>query len=221
MRHEDDARLFRLHGQLRPGRNRMAADDVERHQRDRAWGAALELVGERSFAATVVEDVVQRAGISRGTFYAQFENLEDCLLSAHDAVVRRLRARLTTAIADARSWREALDRAAELLMRAVHAQPMVARACLEEVVLLGPAGRERHRRAVRPVVAFLTAGAEELGGGGRGDLAAEIAYGGVVAVVLDRIHRGTTAELVTRHGEIAAWCELALAASARERHRTT
>ena len=43
-----------------------------------------QVVAEKGYAATTVADVVERAGVSRRTFYEQFADKEACFLAAYD-----------------------------------------------------------------------------------------------------------------------------------------
>lgn len=75
--------------------------------------AALELFVERGFAATRLDDVAARAGVSKGTVYLYFENKEALFKSAIEAA-------MTPAIEAAESLAGQADRpAAELLRRFV------------------------------------------------------------------------------------------------------
>ena len=56
---------------------------------------------EIGYSELSVQDVLDRAGVSRPTFYEQFENKEDCFLAAFDAAAARLRERIEAAVADA------------------------------------------------------------------------------------------------------------------------
>lgn len=49
--------------------------------------AALELFAEKGFAATRIDDVAERAGVSKGTVYLYFENKEALFKSAVQAVM--------------------------------------------------------------------------------------------------------------------------------------
>jgi AcrR family transcriptional regulator len=48
-----------------------------RDTRDRVLSAALEVFAARGFAATSVDNIVERAGCTRGAFYYYFESKED------------------------------------------------------------------------------------------------------------------------------------------------
>jgi AcrR family transcriptional regulator len=86
----------------RPRRTPASRKATERKATDRrvarttrALGAALvELMLERRFDAITVQDVLDRAGVGRSTFYAHFRNKRDLLLSDYERVLELLEARL-------------------------------------------------------------------------------------------------------------------------------
>lgn len=54
--------------------------------RDRLFAAAADLIGERGFHGTTVDDIVERAGVAKGTVYYHFKSKEalfDALLHEH------------------------------------------------------------------------------------------------------------------------------------------
>jgi AcrR family transcriptional regulator len=55
---------------------------VAASQRGRLIEAMVALAGEQGFAATTVADVIERAGVSRKTFYEHFSDCRDLLLAA-------------------------------------------------------------------------------------------------------------------------------------------
>jgi len=63
---------------------------VERNQRERLIAAMTKAVEEQGYAPTSVTDVIERAGVSRKTFYAQFADRRDCLLAAYEEATVRL-----------------------------------------------------------------------------------------------------------------------------------
>ena len=72
------------------GRNALPRDVVLVSQAHRLLEAVVGAVGEHGYAATRVTDIVSRAGVSRGTFYQQFRDKEECFLAAYAAGSRRL-----------------------------------------------------------------------------------------------------------------------------------
>jgi AcrR family transcriptional regulator len=63
--------------------------------------AVVAVVGEKGFADMTVADVVAHAGVSRRTFYEQFEDKLDCFLAAYVAHAEALLADVEAALADA------------------------------------------------------------------------------------------------------------------------
>ena len=53
-------------------------------QRWRLLGGAAEVLAERGYAGIRIADIAARAGVSRGTFYEQFEDLAACLLASYE-----------------------------------------------------------------------------------------------------------------------------------------
>jgi AcrR family transcriptional regulator len=101
--------------------------------------AMVQVVGEKGYVRVSVADVIERAGVSRKTFYEQFANKEDCFLAAYDAGVDRLLAAIDDAVAaPAAGWLAAARRAVEVYLDAMAASPAFARAFLIEVLGAGP-----------------------------------------------------------------------------------
>ena len=112
---------------------------VRETQRARMLEAMVEAVAEKGYARVAVADVIERAGVSRKTFYEQFANKEECFLAAYDAGVDRLLAAIDAAPAElAPDWLAAARRAVEVYLEAMAAGPAFARAFLIEVLAAGP-----------------------------------------------------------------------------------
>src|SRR5882724_3806888 len=67
-----------LVARLPSGRHGLAREAVVASQRGRLLDAMAEVVAEKGYQATTVADVVERAGVSRRTFYEQFPDREAC-----------------------------------------------------------------------------------------------------------------------------------------------
>jgi AcrR family transcriptional regulator len=72
---------------------------VQRSERTRAAlvAAARELFGARGYAAVPVEDVVRRAGVTRGALYHQFAGKEELFRAVVEQVEEELLARIAAA----------------------------------------------------------------------------------------------------------------------------
>jgi AcrR family transcriptional regulator len=131
------------------GRHAAPRDVVRQTQRARMLDAMVQSVAEKGYARVAVADVVERAGVSRKTFYEQFANKEECFLAAYDDGVDRLLAAIDAALATlAPDWLAAARRAVEVYLDAMAASPAFARAFLIEALGAGPVALAR-RRAVQ------------------------------------------------------------------------
>ena len=57
-----------------------------------------QVVAEKGYPATTVADVVERAGVSRRTFYEQFQDKEACFLAAYDVGLAVVLGRIQAAV---------------------------------------------------------------------------------------------------------------------------
>lgn len=205
--------LFEVGPQLPSGRHDLEPEEVTRRQRERACHAVLATIGERTYAAMSVRQVLERAGISRGTFYVLFDDLDACFVEAYETVVARVRAAVAAAVDETTSWPAALRIGLGVVFDIVAAQPAIARACVIEIHGVVPAGRARVPQALHPFLEFLESGYDELGGAGLGrELAAELTLGGIGELVAGHLVRGEASALPGRADEIADWCTTSLGA---------
>lgn len=64
--------------------------------RERLVDAAFALFGERGFERTTVDDIAERAGVGRTTFFRYFGSKEQVIFPDHDGLLDAIRSRLTT-----------------------------------------------------------------------------------------------------------------------------
>jgi len=126
------------------GRHAAPRAVVRETQRARMLEAMVQAVADKGYANVAVADVIQRAGVSRKTFYEQFANKEECFLAAYDAGVDGLLAAIDDSLAEPTpDWLAATRRAVEVYLARMAASPAFARACLIEVLGAGPAALAR------------------------------------------------------------------------------
>src|SRR5206468_3086085 len=80
------------------GRHKLSREDVVGRQRERMLAALADVLTERGYANTPVAAVIERAGVSRETFYQQFASKQDCFIAAFEAVVGAVIALVTARI---------------------------------------------------------------------------------------------------------------------------
>lgn len=93
--------------------------------RERLREAALALFAERGFDGTTVDDIAERAGVGRTTFFRSFASKEDVIFPDHDRLLEALRARLESSTAQTAPV--AVTEAARLVLRHYLAEGEVAR----------------------------------------------------------------------------------------------
>jgi AcrR family transcriptional regulator len=95
-------------------------------QRARMLDAITRAVAEKGYARVTVSDIVGLAGVSRRTFYEQFEDKEDCLLAAAaegTAGVLTAIAEAAQAIGPDAGWEEILAAGTEAYVSTLAANP--------------------------------------------------------------------------------------------------
>jgi AcrR family transcriptional regulator len=92
--------------------------------------AAAELVAERGFGAVTATNIVQRAGVSRRSFYELFEDREASLLAAFEEGVARAAARMVPAYTGETRWRDGIRTALAAFLRFLEEEPAFAHLCV-------------------------------------------------------------------------------------------
>ncbi|MDE3167352.1 MAG: TetR/AcrR family transcriptional regulator [Acidobacteriota bacterium] len=77
-------------------------------KKDAILQAARTVFARKGFASTVVEDIAEEAGIGKGTLYLYFPSKEQIYLAALHDDAHTLDGESRRALAEARSWRDAL-----------------------------------------------------------------------------------------------------------------
>ncbi len=130
---------------LPSGRHRLTRDEVVASQRGRLLFAIAQAVAEKGYAATTVADVVERASVSRRTFYEQFDSMEACFLVAFDTAVEIVLGRMAEAAekVDAGDWRALTRSDIATYLEILASEPAFARALHVEVLKAGQAALDR------------------------------------------------------------------------------
>lgn len=133
---------------LPPGRHGLPRHFVIHSQRERVLQAVAEAAAQEGWAEVTLTHIVQRAGVSRRTFYELYDDKDAALLAAYDAAVEQLVQVLVDALAATSDWRLRLRAAADSLLAFLAAEPAFARMALVEVPAASPPVRAHHREVV-------------------------------------------------------------------------
>jgi AcrR family transcriptional regulator len=166
--------------------------------RRRAVAAMTEVVGERGYPETTVRDVLERARMSRRTFYELFDNREECFLAAYEDARGETLAWVDRAHEPGEPFPQHLNSVLTRVLEHLAARPDFARLLLVEAPAVGPPGVERHEQTMRELADRLArsrpAAAPELGQDEL-RLRCEASVGAVHRVVAARIVEGRTRDL--------------------------
>jgi AcrR family transcriptional regulator len=180
---------------LPPGRSG-DRDAARRDQRERLFAATVASCAEQGYEATSVEDILRASGVSRATFYEQFDDKASCFRATEEEILAGAISAVAGAISavaeepggggasDDRRARAAL----EAFVRVVVDQPAAARMCLVESYAAGSTGIEPVRRAIDWIVLLARDAAEQLPG--RAAMPPELLrgiVGGIYQVVYGRL----------------------------------
>src|SRR5262249_32203558 len=126
------------------GRHAAPREIVAESQRERMLVAMAEACATKGYANVAVADVIERARVSRRSFYEQFANKEDCFLAASDGGVAGLRDEIAPAEGAARDHGPptrllaAARAGSETYLQLLADNPAFARTFLIEVLGAGP-----------------------------------------------------------------------------------
>jgi AcrR family transcriptional regulator len=113
---------------------------------------------EHGYAKTSIADVIARAGVSRKTFYEQFDGKDDCFAAAvGQELDRLLEVTMSAFEAEGPPWSRRLRGALTALCGALAGNPEVARLCFVEALAAGPVTMERRREALRGLLPLFEA----------------------------------------------------------------
>jgi AcrR family transcriptional regulator len=165
---------------------------MEKRRRSRILTGALNVFGQKGFAATTVQDLVDEVGIARATFYKYYPDREACLVALNDAVLIWLEEEARAAGGSVTAWPVRVQAVTERLVALVSGDARVARVCGYEASLVSRAVWERRRQSLDALADALRLGRQHAR---RGDelppILEDLLVGGAVelatrSVVLDR-----------------------------------
>ncbi|HEY3829470.1 MAG TPA: TetR/AcrR family transcriptional regulator [Solirubrobacteraceae bacterium] len=153
-----------------------------------------ELVRERGVADVVVAHIVERAGVSRRTFYELFEDREDCLVAAFEHAVHCAAAVVLPAYEGTdtdtdtdTAWEDQIRAGLRALLGFLDEQPALGGLCVVDALAAKPPVLERRARVAERLVDAVHRGGADLGGSA-GRRLGRIVAEGVVGAVLGIVH---------------------------------
>ena len=172
------------------GAAEFAVEHVSEIQRARILSAMFELAGEGGVGDVSVARVVERAGVSRRTFYDAFVDLDDCFFAAFERALEFVGERVLPAWRAEGKWREKIRAGLLALLSFLDEEPSVGRLLIVESAMGGPRVRGRREEALAVGAVAIDEGrAQAAAGEYLPLLTAEGLVGGVLGVIAARLVR--------------------------------
>ncbi len=183
--------------QLPSGRHGLPRQFVASNQRERIVVAVAEVCSTAGYAAMSVEDIVVASGVSRRTFYDNFQGKEDVFVAAYDEVTSRLLLRVKTAYEANEGIVPRARESLRALLGFLAAEPAFADMCVVEALAAGPVVIERRNANLRTLSDLIdeTAAAAMPNATPPSPIIAQALVGGIFEVVYSRVLAGRHAEL--------------------------
>ncbi len=169
------------------------ARDLARRQvvdvnRSRLVAAAIDALDDGGYAALTVASVIDRARVSRKTFYEVFANRHDCFEAVFGHISARGAAALSAAHATEEAWPAATRAALDALLSLIDDEPVLARIWFVESLAGHSAVRDQRSRAMSSMADALHIGSSVASEGRRPSyLVAEATVGGLAHIIHARL----------------------------------
>lgn len=176
--------------------DRLPTDFVAQSQRTRILEALAESCAERGYAATTITHIVDRAGVSRATFYELFRDKEDCFMAAANWLLGDLMTVTTGAYSPDKPLVHVVRDAATGIVNLFADRPAFAQLAFVEYRTATPRALQLYQSGVRVILSLL----DQLRADATTDAAlpssaARGAIGGAEAILRREVAAGRAAQL--------------------------
>lgn len=182
----------------------LVRSDLAGIQRARLLAATGQVACEHGVGNVTVAHIVERAGVSRRTFYDIFADVEECLSAALHEALRRAQERVLAAWSNKDGWRDRARRCLVDLLGLFDEDPVLAQLLVVESLGASRPVLEHRLRVLDAIVeAIDRAARDEAEVAGRDTrLSAEGAIGGMLGVLHARISRKAPGRLIDLVGAL-------------------
>jgi AcrR family transcriptional regulator len=173
---------------LAPSHNGLGPERVIEIQRGRLLSAIIEVAAERGAGNVTVAHVVERAGVSRRTFYELFSDREECFLGAFDDGIARVSRHVLDAYDSDAGWAERIRTALTGLLQFLDVERGAGQLLVVGSLGAGASALERRQRVLAQMTTLIDEGRGETKAGSElPPLTAEGIVGGVLSVLHSRL----------------------------------
>lgn len=182
--------------ELPRGRHRLPREVVERNQRQRLVAGVAEALAEHGYARLTVEQVISAAGVSRSTFYEQFKNKRDAVLSAHEDVFAHFLTAMMRACNAESEWPLKIRAAIRMALEFASAEPAQAQLLVLDALTGDAEVAGRVLTSSDHLAALLAAGGRQNpGAAALPKLTEKALIGAAAAIIAGRLMNGEAAVL--------------------------
>lgn len=174
-----------------PGRHGLPNGFVEDFKRERVVRALCEVVHERGLPAVTVASIIDRAGMTRKTFYELFDNREGAVRHGVEMGNGRLRAAIDHG-AMTGGWEPRVAAVVEALLQTTDADPYLAELCLVHGPGTGGRDAPLESALVQSLAGVLRPIRRKIRGPRPGPRTEELVAYGILGVIAGRLRRGET-----------------------------
>jgi AcrR family transcriptional regulator len=145
-----------------PAAGAAASGEPETVERERIREAMLDLVTSQGYAATTLDQLLERAAVSRVAFERRYDDMEDCFLRVYDELAEELGRCVFDAFESEAEWRDGLRAAAYAAARWIRQHPREIRYGTLEMMAAGEFAHARRDATLRRFVELIDAGRNQL-----------------------------------------------------------
>jgi AcrR family transcriptional regulator len=174
-------------------------------QRERLLSGMVTAANRDGYAGASVSRVIAEAGVSRPTFYEQFEDRETCFLAATQSIQERLLHEIRDHIKKA-APEDALSAAVRATVRFAASEPADARFLMKETLAGGPGALDARDQGLRDAGRLIEKTFNSAAAAKAPELPAAAALGAIQRLLASRLRRGERA-LAPMEEELVAWVE--------------
>jgi AcrR family transcriptional regulator len=196
----------------------LGRERVTEIQRARLLAAMIDVCAEHGVAEVTVAHVVERAGVSRRTFYEIYADREECFLEAFDEGVARASRYVLDGYDETARWADRMRRALTALLAFLDTEPATGQLLVVESLAAGDSALSRRRAAVERMIVFVDEANAELKPDKRTpSLTAEGVVGGVLSILHSRLLGSARGSFLELTGPLASMIVLPYLGSAAAR----
>lgn len=160
-------------------------------ERERIREAMLDLVTSQGYAKTTVQQVLERAEVSRADFTRLFEGKQDCFLQIYEEATEDFNECVFGAFEREEEWRDGLRAAGYAAARWIRDHPRETRYGTVEMMAAGEFAQAHREATLRRFTEMVDAGREQLDRPESVSRAmAEGVIGGIVGMLTKNLRRG-------------------------------